>query len=109
MMTAAIDAEDLALGQLELAEQVTAVLDLHARDRWLGGAELLDRVAELGGVFEAAIGHVELGEGDRAALADLLGVVVGAGDRHPFLLGGEVHQRLEGRLHRRIVDTLVGA
>ena len=48
------DAEDLALGQLELAEEVTAVLDRQALDRRLLLTELLDRVAQLGDLLEVA-------------------------------------------------------
>ena len=84
------DAEISLSGQLELAEQVTAVLDRQALDGRLLLAEVLDLLAEVGDLLEASVGDVELGEGDRAVGADLLRVVVRAGDRHAVLRGGEV-------------------
>ena len=75
------DAEHLALGQLELGEEVAAVLDLQPVDGVLLVAEVLDLLAEVRDLVEAAVGDVELGEGDRAVLADLLRVLVRAGDR----------------------------
>ncbi len=44
-----------------------------------------DLLAERGHLFEAAVGDVELGEVDGAVGADLLGVVVRAGDGDPVL------------------------
>ena len=76
-------------------------------DRWLV-AEVLDRRSPSSVTPRSRGRHVELGEGDRAVLADLLRVVVGAGDRDAVLLGGEVHDRRQRRLHRRVVDALVG-
>ena len=65
------DAEQLALGQLELGEQVAAVLDLHARWGLLFVAEVLDLLAEVLDVGEAAVADRQRGEGDLPFCADL--------------------------------------
>ena len=67
-----------------------------------------DLLAERGHLLEAAVGDVELGEGDGAVGADLLGVVVRAGDGDPVLRRGEVVDLLERRPHLGIVDALLG-
>ena len=75
------DAVDLALGELELGEQVAAVLDLEPLDRVELVALLDDVVTDLVEFGERpGVGDVDLGEGDRAVLAHLLRAVVGRGD-----------------------------
>ena len=55
------DAVDLALRQLELAEQVAAVLDLDALDGGEAFGELLDVLAERGDLLEAAVARPPVG------------------------------------------------
>ena len=72
------DAVDLALGHLELGEDVAAVLDGEAVDIDRLVAHVPDVLAERRRLLEREVLDVELGVGDRAVLADLTRLVVGA-------------------------------
>ena len=102
------EAVDLALRQLELAEQVAAVLDGDALDGWQGVAVVDDLRAQVLQLHEADVADVELGESDRAVVADELRLVVGTGQRDVALLLGELEDLVHPLDDRRVVHALLG-
>jgi hypothetical protein len=107
-----IDRRDQAVqlggGQLELAEDLAAVLDRQTFDGY-AVVELLHLLGEVEQLGLVAIGDVDLGERDRAVGADLPLAAFGvrARDRDPFHrvdLGEDVFHR---RLDLRVVDPLI--
>ena len=102
------DAVHLTLGELELGEDVPAVLDRQSVDLGLFITEVADVVTQVDGVLEVDVLDVELRIGDRLVFADLLWLVVRTGEIDTRLLVGEGKDLLHRLFHGRIVHALLG-
>lgn len=106
------EAEDLRRRRFELGEDEAAQLDAKAVDV---RDAVADRIADVAGDGEVdVLGHLDVRVGDASRVLALRGHeplvarLVGALDpAHPIEAGDLVEQRLHGRLHGGVVDTLV--
>jgi hypothetical protein len=102
------DAVDLALGHLELGEDVAAVLDGEPVDSDRLVAHVPDVLAERRRLLKGEVLDVELGVGDRAVFAGLTRLVVGAREVDGVERVDFSEQPVHRVDHRRVVDAGVG-